>query len=141
MNQKKRRNIPLHLASALMSAGSVLTIIILFQEFRFFSSNRNFFTAEDGIMAFLALLLIFLETNYAAAAWHFTECTAKKMRILAVLMLVLNGAMFLISLYFVFFCSDWYPQGYFGLPDIMLFILPPGIIVKLIALMGAVRIE
>ena len=129
------------LASVLMTAGSVITVMLLKFEFVFFRDNINFLSIFDIITAILAVVLIVMEVIYIFSVLRMLItkrlCDFKKMRRLAIWMLSFNCAMLFLSCFFLKAFGGWEPQGYFSLSTIMLFLLFPGIFVKIIALSGA----
>ena len=142
-NNSKAPNGLMILSSVFMTLGSLITSLILILEGEFFEQNSNFLTASDIVAEFLALILIILEVIYIISVlltklkmMHYNALTIKK---LAVVMLILNIILFIHCSICFAYLDNWVPQGYFTLADILILFTVPGIIVKILALIGASR--
>ncbi|MBR0342276.1 MAG: hypothetical protein IJH64_08530 [Oscillospiraceae bacterium] len=143
INTAKGPNVLMILSSVFMTFGSLITGSILMWERAFMLHNHIFLTGSDMVTAFLALVLIILEVIYIISVlltrlkmMHYKGLTIKK---LAVAMLILNIILFIHCFICFAYLDNWVPEGYFTLADILILFTVPGIIVKILALIGASR--
>ena len=127
-------------SAILMTIGSLISILILAQERKFFIVNPNFLVVADMVVAFITEILLCLEIVYVFSVLliRLGVCPYKPkiIEVLAILMLIVNCILFACCFICMRFFEDWVSEGYFTLADIIMLLLIPGIIVKIIALNG-----
>ena len=142
-NNSKTPNGLMILSSVLMTLGSLITSLILILEGEFFEQNSNFLTASDIVAELLAFILIIVEVIYIISVLltklEMMRYNALTMKNLAVAMLILNIILFIHCFICFAYLDNWVPEGYFTLADILILFTVPGIIVKILALIGASR--
>ena len=128
-------------SSILMIPGLVITGMLIAFEIFFYSENPVFFEEEVVVDCFIAAILILLEIYYILSVLltklRKIPYKPQKMKNLAMLMLIIN-CLLLVCCYASWKFFRWWTQpGYFTMSDLLIFTSVPGILIKILALLGA----
>ena len=128
-------------SSILMIPGLVITGMLIAFEIFFYSENPVFFEEEVVVDCFIAAILILLEIYYILSVLltklRKIPYKPQKMKNLAMLMLIIN-CLLLVCCYASWkFFRGWTQPGYFTMSDLLIFTSVPGILIKILALLGA----
>lgn len=128
-------------SSILMIPGVVITGMLIVFEIQFYIEDPVFFEEEVVVDCFIAAILILLEIYYILSVLltklRKIPYKPQKMKNLAMLMLIIN-CLLLVCCYASWkFFRGWTQPGYFTMSDLLIFTSVPGILIKILALLGA----
>ena len=135
-NTAKGPNVLMIISSILMVPGIILSsrfiIVWMFYEY---------LNGPDMVAALITIILLFLEIVFIFLTFltrlGFLSYEPKKMKTLTKWMLIVNCVQFLFCIICTVFLEARNSAGHFNLYQLLWLVSPPGIIVKILALVGA----